>query len=168
MRIADLKPTSCLFQIRNPQSEVRNQLEPTPKDRVELKAIQIECLEDSVMPHDASHSSGPRKGLVNFFIVLFVLTLGIGIGTVISYQTGAVGPGDSQLKIQSDSKPLAGPSALALSQAFEDVANRVEPAVVNINTEEVVKVTKKRGAQKESPREDPFDWFHQFFNGPEE
>jgi len=58
---------------------------------------------------------------------------------------------------------------LALSQAFEDVANRVEPAVVNINTEEVVKVTqKKRGGQKESPREDPFDWFHQFFNGPEE
>ncbi len=121
------------------------------------------------MMKDVYRSAGLGKRLVNFLIVLLVLTLGIGIGTLISYRVGAIGPGDSQLKIQSDSKPLAGPSALALSQAFEEVANRVEPAVVNINTEEVIKVTqRRRGGQSQPPREDPFDWFHQFFNGPEE
>src|SRR5205809_912207 len=116
----------------------------------------------------------PGKHLVNFLMVLFVLTLGIGIGSLISYRTGAVAPGDSQLKIQTDSKPLVGGAALALSQAFAEVASRVEPAVVNINTEEVVKVTQRRRrqgqgqGQGQGQEQDPFDFFHRFFNGPEE
>jgi serine protease Do len=78
------------------------------------------------------------KRLFGFLMVLFVLGLGIGIGTIISHRADATGPGDSQLQIQTDGKPLAGGAFLALSQAFEEVSKRVGPAVVNINTEEVI------------------------------
>jgi serine protease Do len=104
------------------------------------------------------------KRVVAFLIVLFVLGLGIGIGTLITYHVGASGPGDSQLKIQNDGKPLAGNTVLGLSQAFEAVAKRVEPAVVNINTEEVVKVSGRRSQQPQEG-DDPMDLFRQFFGG---
>src|SRR5512137_1767888 len=93
----------------------------------------------------------PRKGLVSFLLVLLTLTLGIGIGTLVTYRVGAVGSGDSQLKIQTDGKPLVGNAVLALSQSFEEVAKRVESAVVNINTEEVVKV--RRGRVPSNPQD---------------
>jgi serine protease Do len=106
----------------------------------------------------------PRSGFLSFFMVLLVLTLGIGIGTLVTYRTGAFGAGDSQLKIQTDGKPVAGGAALALSQAFGEVTKRVEPAVVNINTEEVVRV--RRGRTPSMPGlpdgEVPDDFFHQF------
>ena len=117
------------------------------------------------MDNRYSQDLKPGKRLISFFMVLFVLTLGIGIGTLVSYRVGAVAPGDSQLRVQGDGKPLVGGAALALSQAFEEVARLVEPAVVNINTEVVVKrQTKKR----ETPeREDPMeDFFRRFFNNP--
>jgi serine protease Do len=88
----------------------------------------------------------PPKKLVTFLMVLFILSLGIGIGTLITYQVGAVGQGGGQLKIQTDGKSAAGGAVQALPQAFAEVAKRVEPAVVNINTEEVVKVSRRRGS----------------------
>ena len=97
----------------------------------------------------------PREGfsrhLISFFVILFVLGLGIGIGTLISHQVSALGPGDSQIKIQGSSGPPANTSVLALSQAFEEVANRVGPAVVNINTEEVVRLPRPGGRQQQMP-----------------
>jgi serine protease Do len=109
----------------------------------------------------------PGKRLVSFLMVLFVLTLGIGIGTLITYRVGAVGPGDSQLKIQTDGKPLVGGAALSLSQAFDEVAKQVEPAVVNINTEELVQVQRRRNAP--GGGDDPMDLFHRFFpNQPDQ
>jgi serine protease Do len=108
----------------------------------------------------------PGKRVVNFLVVLFVLTLGIGIGTLITSRVGAVGPGDSQLKIQTEGKPAVGSAALSLSQAFEEVAKLVEPAVVNINTEEVVRVN-RRSPRNNAPGDDPMeDFFHRFFNNP--
>ncbi len=113
----------------------------------------------------------PGKRLVAFLIVFFVLALGIGIGTLISYRVGATGPADSQLKIQTDSKPIGGAAALQLSQAFAEVAKKVEPAVVNINTEEVVQL-RRRAVPRTRPddQEDdggPLqDWFHRFFPLP--
>lgn len=100
-----------------------------------------------------------RKHLVPFLIVFFVLVLGIGIGTLISYRTEAEGPGDSQLQIQRGAAPVAGESVLSLSKAFVKVAQRVEPAVVNINTEEIVRLSGRSGS-----RNDPMqDFFHRFF-----
>jgi serine protease Do len=117
----------------------------------------------------------PGKRLVSFLMVFAVLALGIGIGTLISYRVDATGPGDSQLKMQSGGSPIAGAAVLQLSQAFGDVAKRVEPAVVNINTEEVVQLRQRRGTPRQSPdgdQEDPMqDFFHRFFplpNMPEE
>ncbi len=114
--------------------------------------------------------AGPKSGgrLISYLMVLFVLTLGIGIGTLITYRAGAQGPGDSRLKIQTDGKPVVGGAALALSQAFEEVAKRVEAAVVNINTEEVVKLRASRRSpgMPDQDQEDPMqDFFHRFFGG---
>ena len=111
------------------------------------------------MTLERRNGARPGKHLVQFMMVLFVLTLGIGIGTLISYHVGAMGPGDSQLKIATDGKPVGG-TALALSQAFEEVAKRVGPAVVNINTEEVIRVTQRRGnrrQQQQPEQRDPMD-----------
>ncbi|HYK87506.1 MAG TPA: trypsin-like peptidase domain-containing protein [Acidobacteriota bacterium] len=124
-------------------------------------------------------SNEPRMGLgsgnrlISILMVFLVLTLGIGIGTLITYRAGAQGPGDSQLKIQTDGKPLVGGAVLTLSQAFEEVAKRVEPAVVNINTEEVVRLPRAtrrspipQPDNPQDPQDDPMqDFFHRFFGG---
>jgi serine protease Do len=104
-------------------------------------------------------SSSSRNHVRNFLLILFVLTLGIGIGTLINNRAAATGPGDSQLRIQTDGKPLVGGPVLALSQAFEEVTNHIEPAVVNINTEEIRKHSE--GASEMQ------DFLHRFFpNAP--
>ena len=90
----------------------------------------------SKQPNESVQTGGKR--LFTFLMVLFVLALGIGIGTLISYHVDATSPADSQLQMQTDGKPIAGGAFLALSQAFEEVSNRIEPCVVNINTEELV------------------------------
>jgi len=111
----------------------------------------------SIEPNDSVRSGGNR--LFSVLMVLFVLALGITIGTLISYRVGATGPGDSQLQMQSDGKPVAGGAVLALSQAFEEVSNRIEPSVVNINTEEIVAPSQNQ----DSPMN---DLFRRFMPGP--
>ncbi len=91
------------------------------------------------MSYESGREGNRVRPFVSFLVVFVVLGLGIGIGTLISYRVVAVGPGDSQLKIQKGGTSPAGSAALALSQAFEEVAKKVGPAVVNINTEEVVR-----------------------------
>jgi len=103
------------------------------------------------------------KRVIPFLIILFVLSVGIGIGTLITYQVGASGPGDSLLKIQSDGKPLVANTVLGLSESFEAVAKRVEPAVVNINTEEIVRISSRSSPQQ---GDDPMDLFQQWFGSP--
>jgi serine protease Do len=104
-----------------------------------------------------SNQTGGKR-LFSALMVLFVLALGITIGTLISYKVDATSPADSQLQMQSDGKPLAPGAVLALSQAFEEVSNRVENSVVNINTEELV--TPGQGA--EGPMG---DFFRRFMPG---
>ena len=84
------------------------------------------------MSNELSEKRRPSKRLVSFLMVLFILTLGIGIGTLISFRVDAVGPGDSQLKIRSGAKPIGGDAAFTLSRAFQEVAQYVGSAVVNI------------------------------------
>jgi serine protease Do len=107
----------------------------------------------------------PRPGsisnhLISFFVVLFVLGLGIGIGTLISHQVGAVGPGDSQLKIQGGGAASTSATIMSLSAAFEEVAKKVAPTVVNINTEEVIRAS-ARGGRGRNNQQLP-DFFQQF------
>jgi serine protease Do len=105
------------------------------------------------------------KRLLSLLMVIFILSLGIGIGTLISDRVDATGPADSQLRIETDSKPVVGDSILALSKAFEEVANRVEPTVVNINTEEVVS-TRSMMPPHQDPDNPMNDWFRRFFDSP--
>jgi serine protease Do len=114
-------------------------------------------------------SEQPKRGfpggrrMLGVVMVLGVLGLGIGIGSLITDRVDATGPGDSRLEMQ-EGKPVAGESVLNLSKAFEEVSNRVESAVVNINTEEVIS---RRGRQMPQPAPgDPmFDFFERFFGG---
>jgi serine protease Do len=106
-------------------------------------------------------SGGPLRHVIAFSVILLVLGLGIGIGTLITNQVRATGPGDSQIKIQSGGGPsLANPNVLALSQAFEEVAKRIGPAVVNISTEQVIR-TDPRSGRNQMP-----DQFRDFFGAP--
>jgi len=116
----------------------------------------------SKQPNDSKRTG---KRLFSFVMVLFVLALGIGIGTLISTRVDATGPGDSQLQMQSGGKPVAGGAILALSKAFEEAATMVEPSVVNINTEELV--TDQRQGPPGDDSEDPMgELYRRFFGRP--
>src|SRR5215471_15935440 len=101
--------------------------------------------------------------------ILVTLTLGILIGTVISYSVkGKEGQ-------KSDATPLSVPSPQQLSNAFSQISKQLEPSVVNINTESTIK-NPHRG-RRSGPDDDdnggggggggsPFDdFFDKFFGG---
>jgi len=90
-------------------------------------------------------------------------TLGIGIliGTVVSHGVRAA----KGFSGSPDARPLAMPSPADLSSSFSQIADRVEDAVVNINTETTVRMARRN---PHSPDGAPFDDFfdHLFQGGP--
>jgi serine protease Do len=89
--------------------------------------------------------------------VVVALTLGIGIliGTAVSRGVRAAKGG-------SDARLLAPPSPADLSTSFAAIADKLEDAVVNINTEKTVHVSRRRPhGQDDSPMDDFFDHFFQ-------
>ena len=118
------------------------------------------------------------KKLLGFFMVLLVLGLGIGIGTLVSDRVDATAPpGDSQLQMQTSGKPVVSEGVLALSAAFEEVANRLKPVVVNINSEEVINNNESVPVPRPDPSSPFYEWFgpdspfgipdERFFQGPD-
>ncbi|MFZ0808124.1 MAG: Do family serine endopeptidase [Candidatus Sulfotelmatobacter sp.] len=109
-------------------------------------------------------------GWVYTFSILVTLTLGILIGTVISY--GVKGK-EGQSK-GGDATPLTLPSPKQMSNTFSTIAKQLGPSVVNINTESTIKnVHRRRGGQGDD--EDPDnggggggmdDFFNHFFGAP--
>jgi serine protease Do len=98
--------------------------------------------------------------------ILATLSVGILIGTVISYGVkGKEGQkGDSPT-------PLSLPSPQQMSNAFSQIAKQLEPSVVNINTESTIKNVHRRRGQ--NPDDDDSgggggmdDFFNHFFGGP--
>ena len=85
-------------------------------------------------------------------IIGLTLALGILIGTVVEIGVRAARPFTGA----PDAKPLAPPSPVELSNSFANIAESIEPAVVNINTESTVRLTRHR---LNSPDEAPFDDF---------
>lgn len=79
------------------------------------------------------------------------------IGTVVSrgVRAAKVPP------FAADAKPLPAPSPAELSNSFAKIADGLEPAVVNINTESTVKVNRFR-PREGGPEEDFFDRFFHF------
>ncbi|HTR23352.1 MAG TPA: Do family serine endopeptidase [Terriglobales bacterium] len=102
--------------------------------------------------------------------ILVTLSLGILIGTVISY-----GVKGKEGQKSSDATPLSVPAPQQLSNAFSQISKQLEPSVVNINTESTVKNPhRRRGQVRPNPPDDdqggeddsPFqDFFDKFFGG---
>jgi serine protease Do len=94
--------------------------------------------------------------------ILATLTVGILIGTVISY-----GVKGQEGKKGSDATPLTIPSPTQLSNQFAQISKQLEPSVVNINTESTVKnVRRRRGNPPDSDDGNQFDdFFDRFFGG---
>jgi serine protease Do len=97
--------------------------------------------------------------------VIIAVTLGIGIvvGSLLSLGVRAARPA----AFAPDAAILPPPSPAELSTSFSKIADALEPAVVNINTETTVHVSQRRfHSQDDSPFGDFFDRFFQF--GPQD
>ena len=103
-------------------------------------------------------------------VVLATLVLGILIGTVVT--RGVKG----KTVDSSDASPLQMPAPQQLSTVFSQVAKQIEPAVVNINTESIVKNPHAGQRRRQTPNDDqqapggdednPFQDFMDRFFGP--
>src|SRR5882724_3110742 len=100
--------------------------------------------------------------------ILVTLTIGILMGTIISY-----GVKGQESKKASDATPLTVPAPQQLSNQFSNISKQLEPSVVNINTESTIKTPqrRRRGAPGGTPGspddQNPFDdFFDRFFGGP--
>lgn len=104
-----------------------------------------------------------RRKLLFFSLILATLAIGVVIGTVINRSVNADKPG-----IAPGATAIAIPSPSQLSSEFSKIAKQVEPAVVNINTETIIKAPSRD--RRQSPfgnqQEEPFDLFERFFGGP--
>ena len=93
--------------------------------------------------------------------VVVALTLGIGIliGTVVSRGVRAA----KSSPVAADAKLLPMPSPAEMSNSFAAIADKIADAVVNINAETTVRVSRRR---PHSPEDSPFnDFFDRFFQG---
>jgi serine protease Do len=99
--------------------------------------------------------------------ILLTLSVGILIGTVISYGV----KGQESKNSSADATPLVVPSAQQLSNQFAQISKQLEPSVVNINTESTIKPTaRRRGGDQDAPGNDDNqshfdDFFNHFFGG---
>jgi serine protease Do len=101
------------------------------------------------------------------FSIVATLTLGILIGTVVSY-----GVKGKEGQKSADATPLAVPSPKQLSNAFSQIAKELGPSVVNINTESTIKNPHRRRGEQNPDDDDSGggnggmdDFFNRFFGG---
>jgi len=114
-----------------------------------------------------------RKILASFFVA-FTLVTGIMIGSVISGRVSAM-----KTFSGTNATPLVVPDPIPSASSFSTIVNRVEPAVVNIATTQVLEKkpnSKKRLYLKPKPDQNPNtnpnedddpmqDFFDRFFDG---
>src|ERR1700674_5499108 len=105
-----------------------------------------------------------RKILASLFVAL-TLTVGILIGSVVSGRVSAM---KTFSFAGTNATKLVVPDPIPSASSFSGIVNRVEPAVVNIATTQVLerKNTKKRRPQQQFDQDDPMqDFFDRFFDG---
>jgi serine protease Do len=106
-----------------------------------------------------------RKILATFFVAL-TLTVGILIGSVVSGRVSAM---KTFSFAGTNASKLVVPDPIPSASSFSGIVNRVEPAVVNIATTQVLErknSTKKRRPQQQFDQDDPMqDFFDRFFDG---
>jgi len=108
-----------------------------------------------------------RKVLASAFLVV-TLAVGIVIGSIVSGKVSAM---KSMSFAGSSATPLALPDPIPSSNSFSSIVTRVEPAVVNIATTQVLE--RKPSSRKRRPQQgqgndqdDPMqDFFDRFFDG---
>nr|MDP9169442.1 hypothetical protein [Acidobacteriota bacterium] len=72
-----------------------------------------------------------RQKFLSFSVILFTLSIGILIGTVM--QTGAKAAKEGV--VAADATPLVVPNPVVVQSEFSKIAKRLEPSVVNISTQ---------------------------------
>ena len=85
---------------------------------------------------------------LSFTLVLFTLSIGIVIGTLIN--SGVKAAKDNQ--IAPGATPLVIPNPVELSNTFSQIAKQVEPSVVNISTTYLPKATQQRPTPRNGKR----------------
>jgi periplasmic serine protease, Do/DeqQ family len=109
-----------------------------------------------------------REKAVAALFVALTLVVGILIGTVVSGHTSAM---KTMTFAGKGATPLPMPDAIPSSNSFASIVNRVEPAVVNISTTQVMEKRqtlnkKRRQAPNPNGDDDPMqDFFDRFFDG---
>src|SRR5882724_9980032 len=104
--------------------------------------------------------------LASILLILATLAMGILIGTVVSSGVR----GQESKKTTSDATPLTIPSPQQLSNQFSQIATKLEPSVVNINTESTIKSPQRRrarppqGGQGDQGGGDDDNGFQDFFD----
>ncbi|MGB9605433.1 MAG: trypsin-like peptidase domain-containing protein, partial [Bryobacteraceae bacterium] len=109
--------------------------------------------------------------LLSVTLVLFTLSLGILIGTLV---TGNVRAGSWQSSYAKDATPLQIPDPVDLSTAFTHLAKQLSPSVVNITSTYGTPARQQQRGQRQRQRqqspydeEEPgWDWFRRFFGSP--
>jgi serine protease Do len=101
-----------------------------------------------------------RRKIFAALLVALTLSLGILIGSVISGHVAA-----NRTPLATDVNLLPMPSPVRLSSTFSEIVSRVEPAVVNISTTQLIEPSRNSG--RGSGPGDPFGgFFGHFFNNP--
>src|SRR5437016_10872350 len=113
-----------------------------------------------------------REKMIAGLFVALTLGVGILIGTIVSGPTSAM---KSVAFAGKGATLLAMPDAIPSSNSFASIVNRVEPAVVNISTTQVMEKrqsTRKRRVpqqpndqQPDNPNDPMQDFFDRFFDG---
>jgi serine protease Do len=105
-----------------------------------------------------------RQKFLSFSLLLFTLSIGILIGTLLKSGASA-----QEGQAASGATPLTIPSPVQLSTAFSQLAKKLEPSVVNITTDYVPQQERasrnRRQPAPDSEDDQGFDMFRRFF-GP--
>jgi len=114
-----------------------------------------------------------NQKLLSFSLILFTLSIGIVVGTVVSTGVKAA----KEQAVAPGATPLTIPNPVQLSTSFSALAKQLEPSVVNISSTYVQKAAvqqyhKKRTPQQQQPEDEDQDepgmqdFFQRFFGGP--
>src|SRR5271156_2126597 len=107
-----------------------------------------------------------RRKIMASFFVAFTLVVGIMIGSVISGRVSAM-----KSFTGTDAAHLSVPDPIPSASSFSGIVNRVEPAVVNIATTQVLekkpnsKLRRQKPANPDEDNDPMQDFFDRFFDG---
>src|SRR5208283_2452800 len=103
-----------------------------------------------------------RRTMFAAVLIAATLVVGILIGTVINGKVSAM---KTFAFAGTNATPLALPDPVPSSNTFASIVTRVEPAVVNIATTQVIDRRKKRRSSPDDQDDPSQDFFFHFFDG---